>query len=296
VQHKSLVPLFAVVLIACMIAGCTPATAVPPTAVPPTEAPPPTPTPAPPTPTPVPFEALTEWDLVVLGDSSVSGLGEAYAKLIEEDLGVKVTLHDYPMAMSMGVILRALRGDSGGSFQRQKWPQLVGQDAEVVVLWGNPWDSVGEEAGAAVGTCVMALLQTASAPPVGCTAEAFAPYKADIGAIYDEIAKLRQGRPIIILGTDIYNPLVSTWREQGIDEACNACWEAMSTAARQAAEEHGVPFVSRYDALNGPNHDEDPRAKGFIDEDGEHPSEAGSQFTAELLLAAGFPYAELPGS
>ena len=36
-----------------------------------------------------------EWDYVVLGDSSAWGFPEYYAAHIEEDLGVKVTVHDW---------------------------------------------------------------------------------------------------------------------------------------------------------------------------------------------------------
>ena len=35
-----------------------------------------------------------EWDYVVLGDSSAWGFPKYYAAYIEEDLGVKVTVHD----------------------------------------------------------------------------------------------------------------------------------------------------------------------------------------------------------
>jgi len=295
-KHKSLVSLFAVVLIVCMLAGCTPASAVPPTAVPPTDTPAPTPTPMPPTPTPVPFEGLTEWDVVVIGDSSLWGVAEPYGRLVEQDRGVKVTVHDnWIGGLKAGTILKALRGDSEGSLTRKKWPQLI-EDAEVVVVWGNPEDSVSSELIENLYLCLNAPILTASRQPEGCTAGAFEPFKAELGAIYDEIAKLHQGRPLIVRGSDLYNPLISLWREQGIDEACRVCWEGMSTAARQAAEEHGVTFVSVYDAFNGPNHDEDPRTKGFIREDGEHTTEAGAQLYAETLRASGYAYAELPGS
>ena len=125
-----------------------------------------------------------------------------------------------------------------------------------------------------------------AAPP-----ELLAPYQADLEAIYDEIARLREGRPLILRATDIYNPLLSRWREKGIEDACRVCLESVNAAARQAAEEHRVPFVSVYDGFNGPDHDQDPRAKGLIRDDGEHPSEAGAQFIAELLQQSGYAYA-----
>jgi hypothetical protein len=50
----------------------------------------------------------------------------------------------------------------------------------------------------------------------------------------------------------------------------------------------GIPFISRYDAFNGPDHLEDPREKGFILEDGEHPTELAGFFTSELFSKIGF--------
>jgi hypothetical protein len=61
---------------------------------------------------------------------------------------------------------------------------------------------------------------------------------------------------------------------------------------RQSAEAVNVPFLSRYDAFNGLQHAEDPREKGFIRPDGEHPTSLACQFTAELLSKMG--YAPVP--
>ena len=37
------------------------------------------------------------WDLVIIGDSSMWELGEAYASQIEKDVGVDVVLHDFAL-------------------------------------------------------------------------------------------------------------------------------------------------------------------------------------------------------
>jgi len=103
---------------------------------------------------PVPLEKLSEWDVVVIGDSSLWGVAEPYAKRIEADRGVKVNLHDeWQGALSAGVILKALRGDPGDSLTREKWPQLI-RDAEVLVLFGNPMDSLAPEIRDAGWSCV----------------------------------------------------------------------------------------------------------------------------------------------
>ena len=44
----------------------------------------------------------------------------------------------------------------------------------------------------------------------------------------------------------------------------------------------------------GPEHDEDPRAKGWIEEDGMHANETGGAAAAEALAAVGFEASEPP--
>jgi lysophospholipase L1-like esterase len=54
-------------------------------------------------------------------------------------------------------------------------------------------------------------------------------------------------------------------------------------------------FVSFFDLFNGPDHDEDARAKGWIDEDGMHSNEEGGAAAAAALAAVGFEPNEQPG-
>ena len=152
------------------------------------------------------------------------------------------------------------------------------------MLFGNPMDSLTPEPRDSGWSCV----DGRDPGEVNFSAEAFAPYQADLSAIYDEIARLREGRPLILRATGIYNPGISVWQEKGIDDVCNAFWEGMNAAARQAADVHGVQFVDTYAAFNGPDHEQDPRTKGWIKDDGEHPSEAGAQFYAEVLQQLGY--------
>src|SRR5512139_1096632 len=99
-----------------------------------------------------PFPDLKEWDLLIISDSSNYGVGQQYAKLIEEDMNVKVNLHDcFVGGMSIGSALQALQ--SGKSlfpelgtakcqtpWSDQAWSDLI-NEAEVMVLFGNPLDS-----------------------------------------------------------------------------------------------------------------------------------------------------------
>lgn len=67
----------------------------------------------------------------------------------------------------------------------------------------------------------------------------------------------------------------------------------MSGIARDVAAEFGVPFVSFYDAFNGPDHTLDPIAAGLLLDDREHANDAGRDLLADLLHEVG--YAELTG-
>jgi hypothetical protein len=152
------------------------------------------------------------------------------------------------------------------------------RDAEVVVYFGNPL-------GSATGDwdCI----------PRGnyvndCSPETFIGYRETLEAIVEEIFALREGEPTIIRATDFYVPILRQWREAGLEEACTQCLENMIEAIHQAAAAHNVPVAHVYDAFNGPNHDEDPRDKGYIASDGQHTSVLGQQVIAGLLRELGY--------
>jgi hypothetical protein len=164
------------------------------------------------------------------------------------------------------------------------------RDAEIVVMFLNPEESVNQEHPLDLSGCF------SYQPPGSCAPESFEQWTADLEAVWAEIFRLRNGEPIILRATDLYNPLVVPWTEHGVLEACTECWERQSDAARLAADSYGIPFLSRLDAFNGPSHMEDPRIQGYIDSDGEHPSELGAQFTAELLSEMGYEPVTEPGT
>ena len=225
----------------------------------------------------------TEWHLVVIGDSSLGGLGEALASRVENEVGVQVVLRNHVLGgLGAGRVLRALQASDPAL---KSWGEALANDlqqAEVVVMFVNPLDSVDPGQPLGVAACF------AGQAPASCSPETFAQYTDDMKAIWAEILALRAGQPTILRATDVYNPLVSPWREAGVFEACTECWENMSQAARLAAEAYNIPFLSRYDAFNGTSHDEDPREKGYILADGEHPTELANEFTAELLSRIGY--------
>jgi hypothetical protein len=221
-----------------------------------------------------------EWHLVVIGDSSLWGLAKVLEAQIEADVGVKVVYNDSTVGgLSAGMVLQALQ--TGESPQpKLAVLQAALRDAEVVVMFVNPMDSIDPEKPLDLEPCFFHFGAAES-----CDPESFEEYTADLKASWAEILELRAVQPTVLRATDVYNPFVSSWKQLGAFEACTECWVNMSNAARLAAEAHNIPFLSRYDVFNGANHDEDPREKGYIQSDGEHPSAPASRYVAELLSA-----------
>jgi lysophospholipase L1-like esterase len=157
------------------------------------------------------------------------------------------------------------------------------REAEVVVVYGNPLESISE-----VHRWDWNCVSRTAPYARKCAAETFDAYRADLGAVYEEIINLRGDEPVIIRAFDAYNPLYKVYREQGVYDECLGCWENYNQAIHQAAAAHNVPVARVFDAFNGPDHDEDPRVKGYIREDGVHTTAEGRQVMAALLREVGY--------
>jgi len=222
------------------------------------------------------------WDLVVIGDSSLWKLADAFAAQIEADLGIQVEARDFTIGnLSAGSVLEVLRGGVTSNARLERLPDAL-READVVVMFVNPEDSVDPKNPMEFGACFMYQA------PSNCEPETFNRYVSDLKGIWTQIMKLRRGKETILRAVDLYNPLVAGWQEKGVFTACTECWENLSQAVRTAAEAKNIPFLSRLDAFNGPDHSEDPRQKGYIVEDGEHPSDLAAAYTSELLAAMGY--------
>jgi lysophospholipase L1-like esterase len=223
-----------------------------------------------------------EWKLVVIGDSSLWLLADAFAAQVEADTGVTVIPDDRTVGgLSAGKVLQGLTTQDTGNLRLDTLREALAE-ADVVVMFVNPEDSMEANAGAALGKCF------GFSPTTPPSTGAFDGYTEDLTAIWAEIFRLRKGKPTVLRATDIYMPLVSRWQERGMFEACTAWWEQLSEADRAVADAYGIPFLSRYDAYNGPDHTEDPREKGYIRSDGEHPTPLAAQMTAQLLSEMGY--------
>jgi lysophospholipase L1-like esterase len=260
-----------------IINGCAPATT--PTPVPPATLPPTT---SSPTPAGMPKGPGAQWHLVVISESSGWGVGQAFASQIEKDVPVKVVVDNFAIGdLSAGAVLQALQTGKAPISRLEQLPAAL-KEADVVVMFGNPMDSVDSETGESINRCF------ASIPPASLTPQAFDKYTADLKAIWAKIFELRSGQPTILRAIDVANPFVSSWKKNQVFDACTVYWEGVSTAVRQAAEAYHIPFLSCYDAFNGVKHDQDAGQKGYIGSDGIHPNDLANQLTAELLSKLGY--------
>ncbi|MFO8037635.1 MAG: SGNH/GDSL hydrolase family protein [Anaerolineales bacterium] len=238
------------------------------------------------------MKELKKWDLVYISDSTGWGVADKLAENIERDTGKEVTTHNYAVGdLSALQVLEAFQIESD-SLENDIFKSLKADisEAEMIVFFANPRGDPskgGVEGG--IEHCIRL-----EPPPYDCTLELYEPYIENLKAVYEEMLALRNGKPTVIRGVDFYNPLISLHRDRNMEAECTDCLEIFNTAVRQAADTFNIPIVSVYDAFNGPNHDQDPRAKGYIGNDGVHTSEKGQQVIADLLSQAGYEPIEPP--
>ena len=117
-------------------------------------APPPSPTPSP-TPLEMPLGPGETWQLVIISDSSLWGVGEALADRIEKDMGVAVEYVDYATgSQSARDVLDALLTGKSPSMALEKLPGVL-KEAEYVVVFLNPWGSIDAEHPLDMDQCFM---------------------------------------------------------------------------------------------------------------------------------------------
>jgi hypothetical protein len=76
----------------------------------------------------------------------------------------------------------------------------------------------------------------------------------------------------------------------GIEPECTANWEVEMQVILEAAEANRAVFVSFFDVFTGPEHDEDPRGKGWMQDDGTPSGPARRRSTRFFNLYLTSPY------
>jgi hypothetical protein len=217
------------------------------------------------------------WDLVWFSDSMGWNVAEAWAGLIEDAEGVEVRVHDYVIGGAPIEQFLAMVSDDE-DIRREV------ADAEIIVVYANPANTAPPDA----EVCVSELSTIDPDPPEFYTSADFAAYGDVFRDTFEVIFELRAGQPTVIRVFDQFAGYLVDWREAGIEAECTATFEAASGAIREAADDHGVAMASVYDVFNGPDHDEDPREKGYVASDGYHASLRGASAHAEILHSLGY--------
>ena len=240
--------------------------------------------------------ASQPWDLVYISDSSGWFVARFYARHIRQARRVKVRVHDeWQSGLAAVTILQALR-TSG-----HPWIRMV-RNAEVIVVYGNP-------AGLGIkdferGGC-HCLATFGCRAPLAVTPRTWRPYVATLKTIYKRIFELRKGKPVILRTANWYVPMIShapnspfyapmSWERAGIVEVCTRWQEEWQAAIARAAAAYRVRVADVYSAFNGPGHREDPFAKGYLQADGIHPSNAGRAVIAQRLAGLGYAKVKPP--
>ncbi len=240
-------------------------------------------------------------DLVFISDSSGNIVSERYAELASEALNREVRLNrsvpSDPEAIRTnfvdtvaGAEIIVFYHHSANFEQDMPEPTFDQGCVEPLDVLENPDDLQDPDNSGPEWTPGTKWEEVPAIP----TAEDWQPYRDWLSEVWEAIWETRDGQPVVLRGYDVYNPWFGQWVELGIEPECTAFWEGLAQAAREAAEANGAMFVSFYDLFNGPDHDQDARAKGWIADDGMHANEAGGAAAAEALAAVGFEPDEPP--
>ena len=230
---------------------------------------------------PVQSAAPTVVTLVGISDSLVGGdpgdIGDRYARLIEADLDVVVSIRWFFYGGSTSsFVLDRIRTDT------TLRDALASAD---VIVFNVPL-------GALKDVCPWedADYQPAPGSPEEyrqCGAAMAAAYAADAEAIMSEIDALR--RPdALVRTTNSYVLFYPRFEDLGLADVVVDNFRSINAALEAAAEDHGIPVADAFTAFMGVDGTADPVAEGYVSADQMHATSAGGQRLAELWRDLGY--------
>jgi len=223
------------------------------------------------------------WDYVALGDSYPAGYGavssyvDYYAEYIEEDLGVRVEIHNYGQTgLTSSELLNQVRSNA-------ELRDTI-RNAEVITIWIGWNDFRVSLTQFYTGTC-------GGEKNLDCMLESVTRLNENIDAILDEILNLasHQDTLIRIADTGIPPIFLTTWKQHGWFETLQeSCFEAWRDHLVAAANQRNIRVVYTYQILNGPDGDE--KMKAIYQSDGIHFNDRGQRLIADLHREAGYEF------
>jgi lysophospholipase L1-like esterase len=220
--------------------------------------------------------AAPRWQMVWFSDSGAWGIAADWAKAIEQAHGVKVEVFDYIGYGGLGSVSKVLARVRDDDRLRK---QLAG--AEVVMLYASADDLPLDFQKAC-------LSMTSTRRPRPFTDQTVAPFRERLTQLFDEVVRLRSGRPTLMRSLDLYVPVVADWHKAGVYRPCSRALQGVAAVQREVAAAHDVPLVSMYAAFNGPRGDQDPVQKGYVAPDGIHTTAAGKAVILAAIEATGY--------
>ena len=221
------------------------------------------------------------WDLVVMGDSVLNGIGFLVSRAVADAQDVDIRQHTWinPDLGSYAKggersadLLERLRTDEGLRADLSE-AEIIVFDVPMGVLNDT---CTGDPGGGTV--------ETAEA----CMAEGSAAYRADVGPIFDELVALRDPSEAMIRVTDVWQFFYPTFQAAGTYDVARSTWREMNGAVIGAADQHGIAVSRAYDAFTGPEGDRDPVAAGDVVGDEVHLTDQGQARLADLIVELGF--------
>ncbi len=177
------------------------------------------------------------WDLVLIGDSMLNGIGYLVSNAVKDTHDVDVWQHNW---INPDLGRYAVGGErSADLLARLRTDEQLRTDiseAEIILFdvpMGGMYDTcTGDPATAAVETVT------------ACMAEALAAYRADVGPIFDELVALRDPSEAMIRVTDVWQLLYPTFQAAGTYDVARSTWQEMNGAVirrRRPARHRGDP-------------------------------------------------------
>jgi len=241
---------------------------------------------------PVPFAMIflclgcmdRTWDYVALGDSYPAGYGaersyvDYYAEYMEEDLGIRVKIHNYAQTgLTSSELLSQVRSNA-------ELRENI-RNAEVITIWVGWNDYRVSLTQFYTGTC-------GGEENLYCMRESVTRLNENIDALLDEILNLASPQDTLIRIADTGIPpiFLSTWKQHGWFETLQEmCFEAWRDHLIAAADQRDVTVIYTYQILNGSGGDE--KMRGIYQSDGIHFNDKGQRLIADLHRQAGYEFA-----
>ena len=112
-------------------------------------------------------------------------------------------------------------------------------------------------------------------------------FRKNYDAVLTEILTLESPTDTIIRVMDFHCPYVRKHKDLGIYEDTKRIWMAFSECIYQVSMEHGIPVAQVFQAMNGPDGDDDPKKKGYI-AGGGNLTHKGCWVVADLFRELGY--------